>query len=206
MGTIKIRPTLALRPYTKDSGFIAKAINWWCHSEYYHAELILGNSWISATPKEGIYVNKLRPLDHTKYEYLELPELEISQEVYNNIWDYINKQISPKYDTLGLFWNQVLGFSFYNKEWFCSELIAEILILLGYKKLYGTNGAEYSPQDLYDIFTSSEPIKLRRYSLLIRFKKAIKFIIDVIKCISLKKWYLKCLFLLKKIFKKKPKN
>ena len=206
MGVMKIQPKLALRPYTKDSGFIAKAINWWCHSKYYHAELILGDHWISATPKEGIYVNELRPLDHERYEYFDLPEIEVSEEVYNNVWKYIREQISPRYDTMGLFWNQVLGISFYNKRWFCSELIAEILILLGYNKLYGTNESEYSPQDLYDIFKYPVPIKLRRYSIYIRFKKFIKFCFSLVSWLAIKSYWLKCVSLIKILIGKLKKR
>ena len=195
---LKIKPIIALRPYTKDSGFIAKVINWWCHSKYYHAELILGDQWISATPAEGIYVKKLKPLDHDKYEYLELPEIELSEDTYNNILEYIKTQICPSYDTTGLVWNQVFGINLYNKRWFCSELIAEILKLLGYSKLYGTEGSEYSPQDLYDMFTSKEPIKLRRYSLYIRFRDAIHKVIFLLKLYKIKSLWLKLFTLFKK--------
>lgn len=202
MGIIKIQPKLALRPYTKDSGFVAKVINWWCHSKYYHAELILGEHWISATPKDGIYVNKLKPLDHERYEYLELPEIEVAEETYKNIWKYIEAQVSPKYDTLGLVWNQVIGISFYNKSWFCSELIAAILILLGYNKLYGTNESEYSPQDLHDMFKYPVPIELRRFSICVRFKKFIRWILKLIAFSYIKSYVVKGCLMVKSLFTK----
>lgn len=207
---VEVKPILALRPYTEDSGKIAKIINWWCKSKYYHVELILGDHWISATPDEGIYVKDLKPLDHERYEYLELPTIALSEDTYNNIWEYIKKQVSPRYDTMGLVWNQVFGISLYNKSWFCSELIADILTILGYPKFYGYTPSEYSPQDLYDVFTKEEEVKLRRYSLYIRFRSLIHAITNSIIYLKCKSWVISLAKLIKlgytKIMDKIRKN
>ena len=83
----------------------------------------------------------------------------------------------------GLLYNQVIGFNIYFKTYFCSELVIEMLQYLGYGELFGRQSSEFSPQDVYDIFTTTEPdkLRLRRRAIVIVIKKYVKIAYGYIK-------------------------
>lgn len=205
-----IQPKLAFRKYNKGDGFIPKLISWWCNGPYYHVEFILEDKWISANPDDNIYIRKLRPLDHVKYDYIDLPSITVTEDTYNHIWGYIKDLTHTKYDMLGLIWNQVFGFNIYNDRYFCSELIVDILKLLGYHEFYDYRASEFSPQDLYDIVTkhftgpnAKQKYQLRRYSLMYKVRKIFKFLQPVLTILSLRKWYGWIKVLINKLKKRK---
>ena len=168
---IKLYPTIAfVKPDTNNYPFVGKLVNWWCNSKYYHCELILGDYWITVSPDYGVKLNEIKQLDTDKYDYVPLKQINLAQQWYDAIIVYIRSETSDDYDTLGIILNQIFGFNIKTKKWFCSELVADILMRLGYEELKGHCSYEFSPQDLYDIFTGKQ-VEPRRYSILSRIKR-----------------------------------
>lgn len=183
MELVTLTPVLAFRRVTEKSDKIGKLINWWCNSTYYHVELIIEDHWISATPDKAIMINDLKPLDHESYDYLTLPEVTITKKTYDDFWKFIKSIDGKPYNMYGLLYNQVIGFNIYFKTYFCSELVIEMLQYLGYGELFGRQSSEFSPQDVYDIFTTTEPdkLRLRRRAIVIVIKKYVKIAYGYIK-------------------------
>lgn len=170
MNTITVYPTLAfVKPDQDYSSTIGSIINWWCKSKYYHCELILGEHWLTVSPDYGVKFKPIRVLDKNRYDYVPLESKAINSTYYDAILEYINLQVSDKYDSLGIVYNQILGIDREVDNWFCSELVAEVLKRLGYTELDNHFSFEYSPQDLYDIFTGNK-VEPRRYSIKSRVK------------------------------------
>lgn len=173
--------TLAFRHLTEEEKklkkcWFQKLICKWTKSKYYHVEFILNNYWVSASIDDDIYIRKLKPLQHYKYDYVVLPNKSIAINDLNNIIKYVNSLRGTKYNTLGLFFNQVIGLNIYTNKYFCSELTAEICELLGYSELYPYTPCQLSPGDLAKIFLEkNEKILPRSHSIVYRvlnfFKK-----------------------------------
>lgn len=171
----EIKPILAFRT-KKDASWFGRLTCWLTHAETYHIEMILEDKWISAAAPEGVYVRQLRPLDHDKYTYIELDPKYITIELYDDLWEFINNLNGSKYNTSGLFWNQVIGINTHNDKYYCSELVVEILIILGYKEFFQSpySPSDYSPDDILRYFKNDD-FKPKQYSILGRIKSLFTF-------------------------------
>lgn len=189
MATVKIQPKLAFRKVTSKKDRMGRLINWWCDSKYFHVELILEDKWISSTPKDNIYINDLKPLDHESYDYVTLRAIEIDHNVRADVWKFLRSIEGTKYDMFGLLHNQVIGANSYSDKYFCSEVVVETLQYLGYGEVFGSNGAEYTPQDIYNVFTQDNisNIVLRKRAILVKLRRVIKSLKEKWK----KRWILK---------------
>lgn len=175
MSMVTIQPRLAFRKVTSKKDRMGRLINWWCDSKYFHVELILEDKWISSTPKDDIYINDLRPLDHESYDYVALRTIQVDEQVHQDVWKFLRSIEGTKYDMFGLLHNQVIGANSYSNKYFCSEVVVETLQYFGYGELFGHNGAEYSPQDIFDIFTRNDKsnIVLRKRAMLVKLRRVI---------------------------------
>lgn len=178
METITIKPKLIFRKLTPDSSIWGKLICFFTNAKTYHVELILDNNFISATADKGIYVKPLKPINTEKYECKELESIEITKLHYLKVWRFINSVANTKYDTLGLFWNQIIGINVYNKKYFCSELVVEILYLLGYEQfiLSPYNPSDFSPEDLYNYINDINKVEIKKYSIIGKIKRLFKWV------------------------------
>lgn len=124
----------------------SKLICWWTKSPYFHTELFFSN---------GVSFSA-QPLQKTKFH---------STDYNNKDWDFINIPMSKEqeeilykwcisesgcnYDYVGIFFCQILNWSFENPWWwFCSEIC-----LAGIQKIYpmNKNPYEFSPGKLYEL-------------------------------------------------------
>ena len=139
--------------FRESKGTIAdKAIAWWTSSKYTHIEIIVGDKWISSGPTHGgVYIQELRPLKDT-WTYVEV---DIDGRVQNTVHKFIQEQIGKKYDWAGILWNQIFITKREDNQdkWFCSEIVAEILIRFKAKELNkDKDSVQYSPGDLWLIY------------------------------------------------------
>jgi hypothetical protein len=123
-------------------------IKWKTKSDYFHVEAIIKNKWVTAHPKtDGVVIRELQPLDEDYYDYITI---DVDGRKIRSVMKYIKSQEGKKYDWLGIFFAQVFGKNINDREkWFCSELIAEILMKLDIMDA-DVPSYKYSPQDVYE--------------------------------------------------------
>ena len=144
--------TLAFK-HTADNNLSSKIsaaiIKKWTKSPYYHVEMIVDKTWISTNSDKGaVYFNKLQPLSE-KYTYIDI---KVDGRKVKKMMKFAEKQIGKKYDWLGIFFSQAFKKNIEDKnKWFCSEIVAEMLKILGFELEKESN--EYSPGDLYNCFS-----------------------------------------------------
>ncbi len=149
---VVIRPILAFKKKIGKTPWYGKIISWWCKSPYYHVEIILDRKWISASPGEKVYVRDLRPLLKKEWDYVIMPPLTINKEMYENVKGYAYRQHGTKYDMFAILFSMVFPWGLNSgKQWFCSELVVEVLRLLGYSVLYDNQPCTVSPGKLFEI-------------------------------------------------------
>jgi len=155
MITQKVNVKIALKHKVCDEAtmldkLIAKGIQVRTKSKYYHVELIVGDRWISADPKEGVYVNPLQPYISDKWTIIDLGEIELTNDNYNKVIKFIYDRVGDKYDGLGIFLSQFIKIGVDSKDrWFCSELVSKILQLLLVDEYINIVPNELSPGDIY---------------------------------------------------------
>lgn len=178
MENIVIKPKLIFRQKTPDSSIWGKTICFLTNTNIYHVELILDESFISATAANGIYVKALKPINTKHYIVKDLEPIEITKEHYRKVWRFINSVADTEYDKLGLFWNQVIGISINNKKYFCSELAVEILTLLGYEEFMISPylPSDFSPNDLFKYINNIENLEVKKYSIIGKIKRFFRWI------------------------------
>ena len=143
-----MKVTLALRESKGD--IVDSAIAWWTSSKFTHIEIIVENKWISSGPTHGgVYMQELRPLKDT-WTYIEV---DVDGRVKNTVNRFIQAQEGKKYDWGGILWNQFFRTEREDNQdrWFCSEIVAEILIRFRAKGII-EDSVQYSPGDLWTIY------------------------------------------------------
>ena len=109
-----------------------KAISWWTWGPYSHSEIRFNNGQcISSSPREGQVRFKDINIIPEHWNIINLPFEETPE-----LKAFCDSQIGKKYDWLG-----ILGFAMFKEydaginhhnQWYCSEICAEILRLLGW--------------------------------------------------------------------------
>lgn len=151
---VEIRPILAFKKKTKTTPWYGKVISWWCKSPYYHVEIILNKKWISASPDENVYVRDIQSPLKPEWDYMILPPKRICKKTYEAVEEYAFRQNGVKYDMYSIVFSMVLPWDLNcANKWFCSELVVEILRLLGYSVLYDYQPNTISPGKLYNILS-----------------------------------------------------
>jgi len=150
---VKLSVKIALVIAEKQNSITSSLIGWWTRSPYSHAELIVGNRWISSRIVTGVRVFDLRPLNDEVYDYIDLGDIYITKrqlEVFNNWVDYA---ITLPYDKTGIVFSQFFPFSLDAKnKFFCSEVVCKLLQILGYEEVINKRPQNVSPGDLARIF------------------------------------------------------
>lgn len=151
----KFKPILAFKRVDGDSTTMGKLIGWKTKSEVYHVEIILEDKWVSAYAGRGVYVKDLNPLND-EWEYIHLPEIEMTDHQYKLFMIWLNQQHGKGYDYTGIILAQLFPFSMHRRnKWFCSEIVTKILQLLYVAGVMGLAPYKMSPGDLYRIFKGS---------------------------------------------------
>lgn len=165
-GNYHIPVSLAFKHLKKDSGIYAKLISWWTGSKYFHVEVIFGEEyWFSANMGDGVYIRKLRPERSDDWDYFKLKPVIIRGEDIDLFISLINKQNGKKYDTLGIFFSQVLRMHIHDRNtWFCSELAIKFMELFGKVWAFNQLAQDVSPYDLYKKMINSGDVLEKVYN------------------------------------------
>lgn len=148
---MKLDLTIALCK-VKQASFIPYIIGKWTKSNFYHVELILDNKWITSDIDYGVVIRDSEPLNED-WVYVTLNNVEVTDEQYELIFEWIKQQQNKKYDHLGIVYSQVLPFRYDDKnKWFCSELVIKILQLFLIKEVIDLTPNLVSPGDIAKIF------------------------------------------------------
>lgn len=130
----------------QDTGIFAQLIRIWTFSKYSHCEVIFsdGLAFSSHVADGGTRFINLSYPSPAKWDIIEIPTT-VEEEIAIKAFCY--RELNCKYDWLGIFLSQVLPFRREHPDrWFCSELCAAILKLLGY--LRDRRACEFSPGSL----------------------------------------------------------
>lgn len=152
-----IKPIIALRhslpSYTKMDKLITGSIQKWTDSKYFHAELVLDNTWVSATFTNNVKLYPLRPLNTDDWDYIELPKTVLTKEQYEKFYEYLDSQLNAEYDWKGIWLSQAVRLNSHSEgKWFCSELVAKLLQMLYIEKTLNLEPNNIAPGDLAKLF------------------------------------------------------
>lgn len=140
--------------YKGKGNLIDKIIRFWTKSKYSHVEIIINDVWVSSNPKVGVTVNSLRPLTN-KWDYIDV-KVPKNEKYLQTVLKFIELQKGKKYDLIGAIFGAGLNIDFEHKDkWFCSELVAAILLLFREKYILQHLKEDIfnvSPKELYDIY------------------------------------------------------
>ena len=130
---------------------MARAIQIWTRSKYFHTELIIGNKRISAHTKNGVFVTGNLNTNSWSIN-ADIKEIEIDENKVQEAIEFARTQINKGYDWKGIFFSQVIPADKHDKEkWFCNEIAGEVLKIAGAKGIdKDTN--EYNPGSFQEIF------------------------------------------------------
>ncbi len=144
---------LAFKKKNSETGIFGKIISFITRSKYYHVEIIIDKLWIGADAPMGVTMNKLEPLNHDHWDYVDLGILPMSENAYDELIKFIDSLKGIKYDYLAIIFSQLLPFSIHSKnKLFCSEVVTMILQLLKFKQVKDLVPHKLSPKDLARIF------------------------------------------------------
>ena len=134
MGSCAVR----LAFYKGEGNWVDKIIRWWTKSQYSHVEVVVGNTWISSSPRDG-GVRSMQMESHNAEHWDIIDYRGVSA---SDVFDLFRKTKGSKYDFIGILLSQMLPIGVHSStRWYCSEWSAE----LKYDK---TN---LSPQELYEL-------------------------------------------------------
>jgi len=155
MTTHKVNVKIALRHKVSNKAgilekIVAKGIQLRTGSEYFHAELIVGDRWISADPIKGVYINPLHSVISDKWLIIDLGEIELTNDNYNKVIKFMYDRVGDKYDGLGIFLSQFIKIGVNDKnKWFCSEISSKILQLLLVDEYIEVVPHDIAPADMF---------------------------------------------------------
>jgi len=99
------------------------------YAKYSHTEIVIGERWYSASNRE----NKVRVRQISgrsgKWDFTDIP---MSKKNMDILEIFLKSQVGKGYDRLGIALSQILPLQIDDpKKWFCSELVAEALMIMG---------------------------------------------------------------------------
>lgn len=116
----------------------------WTSGPYSHCELVIGDLWLSASPREKVVRYKAIK-DTGEWDFVS-PDLDVAQ--VKIIQDWAALELGCGYDWLGIFMTQLINFNRQDPHrWFCSELVTAALQQVG--MLTGVTPHQTDPNELY---------------------------------------------------------
>lgn len=129
----------------KNKSIISSLIKWQTRSEYSHAAIIVDDKLIESIEFEGVRVKN--ELNVKKNCFVDIYEIDVTEEQKRVIIDFLANQIGKKYD-----YTMVIRFITRQQEsrkssnkWFCSELVFAAFAKAGIVLLNNVEPWEVSP-------------------------------------------------------------
>lgn len=136
--------------YKAPGNWLDWIIRKWTKGPYSHVELVIGDLWLSASPRESVVRYKAIPTGPNTWDFVPL-ELDVAQ--VNKIQDWAALELGCEYDWLGIFLTQMINWNRQDPHrWFCSELVAAALQQAG--MLAGVVPHQTDPNELYLLLTA----------------------------------------------------
>ena len=134
MGSCAVR----LAFYKGEGDWVDKVVRWWTKSQYSHVEVVVGDTWISSSPRDGgVRSMRMESYNAKHWDTIDYPGVSTI-----DVFDLFRRTKGNDYDFIGILFSQVLPTGLHSStKWYCSEWAAE----LKYDK---TN---LSPQELYEL-------------------------------------------------------
>ena len=129
--------------YKGEGNWVDKVVRWWTKSQYSHVEVIVGDTWISSSPRDGgVRSMRMESYNAEHWDIIGYPGVSAS-----DVFDLFRNTKGSKYDFIGILFSQVLPIGLHsNTKWYCSEWAAEL-------KYDNTN---ISPQELYELVSNKK--------------------------------------------------
>lgn len=132
---------------------IAKLIQWWTSSDFYHVEMMMGNIWIRSHFNQGgvSIVTDKEPTfsDFTCHEF----SVELTKRQHDDLLIWLRSKHASRYDFLGILLSTIIPARIDDpNRWFCSELVTKILQLLLVDKTYDLTPNMITPGHLARLF------------------------------------------------------
>ena len=124
--------------YKGKGDWVDKVIRWWTKSQYSHVEVVVGDTWISSSPRDG-GVRSMRMEDYNAehWDIIDYPGVSAA-----DVFDLFRRTKGDDYDFIGILFSEVLPLGIQSKsKWYCSEWAAK----LKYKN------SKLNPQELYEL-------------------------------------------------------
>lgn len=134
----------------RGNGIVSRLIRWQQRGEWSHASVVLRSGAVIES-REFIGVRQLPKLSAAKGEFIQVFNVECTDEQADKIEEFLKKQIGKKYD-----YPMVLGFLSRSDteghesggKWFCSELAFAAFLQAGIHLLERIEAFEVSPPHL----------------------------------------------------------
>ena len=98
------------------------------YAKYSHTEIVIGNRWYGASNRENrVRVRKITG-NSGNWDFTEIP---MSKRDMAILEIFLKSQVGEGYDRLGIVFSQIVPLQIDDpKKWFCSELVAEALMIM----------------------------------------------------------------------------
>ena len=127
--------------YKGKGDWVDKVIKWWTKSQYSHVEVVVGNTWISSSPRDGgVRSMRMESYNAEHWDIIDYPGV-----TSGDVFDLFRRTKGDDYDFIGILFSQVLPLGIQSKsKWYCSEWTAK----LKYKN------SKLNPQELYELVSN----------------------------------------------------
>lgn len=124
--------------YKGEGDWVDKLIRWWTKSQYSHVEVVVGDTWISSSPRDGgVRSMRMETYNTEHWDIIDYPGVSTV-----DVFDLFRRTKGNDYDFIGILFSQVLPLGIQSKsKWYCSEWAAK----LKYKN------SKLNPQQLYEL-------------------------------------------------------
>lgn len=124
--------------YKGKGDWVDKVIRWWTKSQYSHVEVVVGDTWISSSPRDGgVRSMKMESYNVEHWDIIDYPGVSTV-----DVFDLFRRTKGNDYDFIGILFSQILPLGIQSKsKWYCSEWAAK----LKYKN------SKLNPQQLYEL-------------------------------------------------------
>jgi len=135
--------------YKAKGNWLDWIIRWYTKGKYSHCELVIGDLWLSASPREKVVRYKAIQ-DTGEWDFVSI---DLNNLLIEHIQDWASLELGSEYDWLGILLTQTINLNRQDPHrWFCSELVTAALQQAG--MLAWVTPHQTDPNELYALLTT----------------------------------------------------